>query len=69
MSDNTVIFFSVLMRGLCVIAAICGAVYLANQGKNGWGWLIFLAIVLGSYSIKADSDKYRSPAATHKEGA
>ena len=46
MSDNTVIFFSVLLRGICLLAAIGGAVYLAYHGKDGWGWLIFLAMVL-----------------------
>lgn len=71
MSDNTVIFFSVVMRGLGVLAAIVGAVYLANQGKEGWGWMIFLAVLLGSYSLKVDSDKRRADttAEAHKEGS
>ena len=60
MSDNTLIFYTVLLRSLCVIAAIAGVVYLAHQGKAGWGWLIVLAVVLSAYSIKADSDKHRA---------
>lgn len=32
-----------------------GAVWLASEGKEGWGWCIFAAIVLGGITIK----KYR----------
>lgn len=59
MTDNNLIFAVALLRGLAVLAAIGGGVYLAYHDKNGWGWLIFLAVCLGSYSIKADSDKHR----------
>lgn len=27
------------------LAIIAGIVYLASQGKDGWGWLIFLFIL------------------------
>jgi len=56
MTDNAVVFFSVALRGLSVLAAIGGAVYLAHQGKDGWGWLIFLSVILGSYSIRSRAD-------------
>ena len=56
MSELTVLFFAVLIKGACVIAAIAGAVYLASEGKDGWGWLIFLALLLGSGSMKYTND-------------
>jgi hypothetical protein len=53
LSDKILALF-VLCRGLGAIAAIGGAIFLANQGKEGWGWLIFLALCIGCYSIKGD---------------
>lgn len=52
MKHNTLVFAALVSTGLAVLAAIAGAVYLADQGKDGWGWLIFLAICIGSYRIK-----------------
>lgn len=36
----------------CIFAA--GAVWLAHEGKDGWGWCIFAAIVLGAVSSNSD---------------
>ena len=33
------------IRGAAVILSILAATYLAANGMDGWGWLIFLAIV------------------------
>lgn len=52
MSHNTLILISIISKGLATLAAIAGAVYLADNSKSGWGWLIFLAIVISSYSLK-----------------
>lgn len=46
MKDSTII-----LRLIATIIAISGAVYLAYYDKDGWGWLIFLAIMLGSFSV------------------
>ncbi len=43
---------AVIAWAVVEVAAISGAVYLASQGKDGWGWLIFLALVLSQGSIK-----------------
>lgn len=48
------ITLSVWLRGAGTLAAVIGATVLAFHGKEGWGWMIFLAIVLGSYSVKLD---------------
>lgn len=56
MSNLNVLALIVLTRAICCIAAIAGAVYLAKEGKDGWGWLVFLAIVIGSsgYTYKGE---------------
>lgn len=35
-----------ICKYLAVIACVAGVVYLADAGKEGWGWLIFLALCL-----------------------
>lgn len=52
MTHNTLVAVAVIGKSIATLAAIAGAVYLANAGKDGWGWFIFLAVVLGGYSIK-----------------
>jgi hypothetical protein len=37
--------FSNVMDRLFDIACVAGIVYLAANGKDGWGWLIFLLII------------------------
>lgn len=51
MSDNTLFFILILMRGVACCLSVAGAVYLAYHGKDGWGWLIFLALVLGGITV------------------
>ena len=55
MSNNTLVLIELVSKGLIALAAIAGAVYLADQGKAGWGWLIFLAICIGSFSLRDNS--------------
>lgn len=31
-------------KGIAISACVIGAVYLADHGREGWGWLIFAAI-------------------------
>jgi uncharacterized membrane protein HdeD (DUF308 family) len=46
----------IIMR--LVVAAIfaAGAVWLADQGKDGWGWCVFAAIVLGCVTTTSKGD-------------
>ena len=55
MSVLNVLFFALLFKMISICMAIGGAVFLAYHGKEGWGWLIFLAVVLGSTSYKYTS--------------
>jgi carbon starvation protein CstA len=58
MSDNNVVAFAFFMRMLAVIAAIVCAAWLAYKGKDGWGWLIFAAILMiPSVTTKTDAPK------------
>lgn len=52
MTNKTLVMAVIIGKSIATLAAIAGAVYLANTGKDGWGWLIFLAVVLGGFSIK-----------------
>lgn len=52
MTNNTLVMAVIIGKSIATLAAIAGAVYLASVGKDGWGWLIFLAIVLCSFSLK-----------------
>lgn len=56
MDELTVMFWGLFFRGACVMACVVGATYLAYHEKAGWGWLIFTAIVLGSYTYKYTKD-------------
>ena len=35
-----------LISNLAALAAVCGAIYLAFLGKDGWGWFLFAAVLL-----------------------
>lgn len=37
-----------------IVAAIFagGAIYLAIDGKDGWGWFVFAALVLGAITVE-----------------
>jgi hypothetical protein len=56
MSELNVMALAVFMRGISVCLCVVAAAYLAHEGKDGWGWMIFLAICLGSYSYKYTND-------------
>jgi hypothetical protein len=56
MNEKTLIAFVAASKAACVLAAIAGAIHLADQGKDGWGWMIFLAIMIGSFSITYRKD-------------
>jgi len=44
---------------LVPISFILGGVYLAINGVEGWGWLIFGGIITSSISIKTSGSKKR----------
>lgn len=44
----------VVMRMVAASIFAAGAVWLAREGKDGWGWCIFAAILLGAIKITAD---------------
>lgn len=56
MTEYTAMTVIMFLKSLVVLAAVLGAIYLAYYEKPGWGWMIFLAIVLGSSSVRLGSD-------------
>lgn len=56
MSHNITFLIIVALKVLASITAIAGATYLAYNDKSGWGWLIFLAILISPGSITLDKD-------------
>lgn len=45
------VLIALVGRLLLAAAAIGGAVYLARDDRDGWGWLIFLALLLGGVGV------------------
>ena len=54
---DSVLTYIIIGRSLSCITAIGGAIWLAHADKPGWGWLIFLALILGCYSFTTNEDK------------
>jgi len=50
--------FNILIFGRMVAAvtALVGATYLASINQDGWGWLIFAAVLLGTVDLKVSSN-------------
>lgn len=44
----------VFFRMLPSVACIVGATLLAMNDKPGWGWMLFVGLLLGSVSIHKD---------------
>ena len=42
----------VALHGAAICLATGGAILLAYEGKEGWGWFIVLALLLGGWSFK-----------------
>jgi hypothetical protein len=56
MTELNVMALALVVRGIATCLTVAAAAYLAYHGKEGWGWMIFLAICLGSYSYKYTND-------------
>ena len=56
MSEHTAMFLIASVRSVATCLAVAGAVWLAYHEKKGWGWMIFLALCLGSFSVKLGSE-------------
>jgi hypothetical protein len=55
MSVNAMFITSIICRALATISAIGGSIFLAYHGKEGWGWLMFVAICIGCHSLHHDN--------------
>lgn len=51
MERTTVVSIIAIGRLIASTACVCGAVWVMEAGKEGWGWLIFAAIILGCITV------------------
>ena len=59
MSENMAAFLTILALRSATIACVMAAAYLASKGIGGWGWFLFVGVVVseGHVSTKKDEDK------------
>ena len=50
MDHNTTLFYVAIARSLVSLSCVIGAAIVAAKGKEGWGWFLFAAIMLGCFS-------------------
>lgn len=51
MGEHAAFVIAMFLKSTTVVAAIAGAVFLAYNDRPGWGWLIFIAIILATATI------------------
>lgn len=56
MSELNVLALALTLRAITIIAVTAGVVYLSAKDKPGWGWLIFIGILVCSTSFKYIKD-------------
>jgi len=56
MNELTALVLTVFFKSVTILGLGVGIVYLAEKDKPGWGWLVFLAIIVASTSIKYTKD-------------
>lgn len=56
MSKLNVMALALTLRAFTIVSVVAGVVYLAANEKPGWGWLIFLGVLVGSTSYRYIKD-------------
>lgn len=56
MNAHVVAFLIVLCRMAGVVLSLMGAIYLAFNGKDGWGWLLFASMLFCPRSYNSDME-------------
>lgn len=51
METSTLQVIVIAGRLIVALAAVLGAICLADREKEGWGWLIFVALWLGGVTV------------------
>ena len=54
MNGNTALVLAVVAKCLVSITAVATAGRLIAQGREGWGWVLFIAYVFAPGSLKFD---------------
>lgn len=53
----SVIRMAVIGRMIVSAICACGAFALAIEGKEGWGWFLFISLLLGGFSLSEMESK------------
>ena len=56
MGEHTAFVLVMFFKTVMVVSAIAASAYLAFHDKPGWGWLIFVTIILACVSIRVGDD-------------
>jgi hypothetical protein len=56
MTELQVMALYFVMRALILLGLIAAATYLAVNDKQGWGWILFIAVLVASSSVKYTKD-------------
>ena len=56
MTELNVTALGLTLRAITIICITAGVVHLAANDKPGWGWLIFLGVIVGSTSYRYIKD-------------
>ena len=51
-----IILVAVLRVLVCMVCVI-SAYGLLREGKDGWGWFLFIGLIIGAFSLTGDSDE------------
>ena len=59
MKDNTVLVIHIIGQVLLALVCFCGGIYMLinHPDRAGWGWLLFIGVVIGAMSMKSKSDE------------
>lgn len=53
MSDNLVVLLIGSLRRTVAGMCVAGALWLMSKGRGGLGWLLFIAVLLGSITVRS----------------
>lgn len=56
MTELNVIALALVIKVITLVACVWGIVMLASEGKDGWGWLVLLAVIVASTTYKYTKD-------------
>ncbi len=56
MSSNDLLALVIILRIIACMIGLVSASIVALQGKEGWGWILFVSLWLGAISLDTDKE-------------